>query len=55
VVNNVVKKFAVQAGDLELNIKEVKQTVKDAVKEAVREAVKDAVEEAVHQNDEGTK
>lgn len=55
VVNDVVKEFAVQTGDLELNAKDVEQTVKDAVKEAVREAVRDVVEEAVQQNEEGAK
>jgi histone H3/H4 len=54
-VDTVVREFAARAGELELNAKDVQQTVSEAVKQAVKEAVKDVMEEAVENGGGGAR
>src|SRR3984893_7882666 len=50
VMEEVVRKLVGNGTKVELDPKEVEETVKDAVKEAVREAVRDVVESVVEQD-----
>ena len=50
VLEVVVKELVGNGTKVELDPKEVEETVKDAVKEAVREAVRDVVESVVEQD-----
>lgn len=53
VLQDAVKEVVGENTRIELDAKEVEETVKDAVKQAVTEVVKDVVEEAVEEKEDG--
>ena len=50
IVKDAVKRVVEQTDEIELDPKEVQDTVKSAVKEAVKDTVKEVIKEAVEQN-----